>query len=59
MIRSLGVTHLRDVQSFQLPADRVWVFLYAPMTEPFMIQHQQLGKQSGEVLYVIPVMKPD
>ncbi len=59
MARAVGADLGANVGSFQLPADRVCVFLVTPMTEPFMIHHDKLGKQGGQVVYAIDVLKPD
>ena len=59
MARALGLGRMQDVANFQLPDDRVCVFFYAPMPDSFLIQHDELGQQSGQVLYVIDVLRPE
>jgi hypothetical protein len=53
--RSIGVHNYNEIATYQLPLDRVRVYLYAPMPDEFFVNPEQFGKQAGYVLYVIDV----
>ncbi|MGH7128721.1 MAG: hypothetical protein ACREIV_09130, partial [Planctomycetaceae bacterium] len=57
--RSLNLNNLKSEEEFELPADRVRLIVFAPMPENFHIQNDQFGRQSGHVLYLIDVVRPE
>ena len=56
--RALGLSAEQDTARFQLPDDRLTIFLYAPMTQEFTVQHEVLGHQRGHVMYAIDIPLP-
>lgn len=53
--RSLQLYGRKDVERFTLPADRVRVFVYAPMDAAFFAKTDRFDKQLGYVLYCVDV----
>lgn len=49
--RALDIGNSRDARTFQMPDNRVRLFVYAPMTEDFFVSDPRFGTQRGYVLY--------
>jgi len=55
MGRSLESELPADRRNYELPADRVRLFLFVPMSDEFFAQSPGLSKQTGYVLYCVDV----
>ncbi len=55
---SLGEQRRTPLQKFQLPDDRVRLFVPADLPENLKVDNPQLGRQNGLVLYVVDIPKP-
>jgi hypothetical protein len=54
--RNLNLSDAKQIKAFALPADRVRLFVYAPMPESFFVTNERFSRQSGYVLYCIDVV---
>ncbi|MGQ0636771.1 MAG: hypothetical protein ACT4QC_19340 [Planctomycetaceae bacterium] len=57
--RNLDLRTSKDVLDFQLPDDRVRLFIFAPLPEEFRLKTAQFRRQEGYVLYCLNVFLRD
>jgi hypothetical protein len=59
VVQSLGLANPRDLQHYTLPADRVRLFLIAPLPQELHVQNPALGREAGQIVYAVDVLRPD
>ena len=59
MARNLGVSDEKEINAFSLPDDRIRLFAYSPMPEPFFVRNNRFARQSGYVLYCFDVFNTE
>ena len=59
VVQSLNLTRPDDLKMYVLPDDRVRLFLIAPLPAEFNIDNPLLGRQAGQVVFTLDVLRPE